>query len=127
MRILSFVAAGFGVLFASTLSAAPPLSTKQILAQITNQPFIYRGVENGQKKEGRIVYERDGSMLILSTLGYIDGGTWRIISDQMCTKVTLGRAGRQVCFDIFPKIQDAYSTSHNYKLYPIIDERFKGV
>jgi len=127
MRLLTFTIAVLAISLSPAGVIAAPLSSSEILTRITDQTFLYRGVENGRKKEGSIVYGKNGRLYILTKQNYVDGGTWNIVANQMCTRVTLGRGGKRVCFYIYPKKYGAYSTSHKYELFPVVDDRFKGV
>lgn len=107
-------------------AAGDALSDKQIANELIDQPFIYLGYENGERKEGRIVYSRSGKLFILTRQGYLDGGTWQVSNGELCTRVTIGRQGARKCFAVYPNPDGSYSTNHNYKLFPVVDNRFIG-
>ncbi len=126
--VLSAVTA-FAVTIAATVSplaAAEPLTSYQLYNQLIDQPFHYRGRENGRRKEGQIVYGLKGRLMIRTRQGYQDSGTWQILGGKMCTRVKIGRRGARKCFSVTPRPDGSYSTSHQYRLTPIEDRSYLG-
>lgn len=125
MRLLVLSAtAAFALIFAApgaACAAGDPLSTHQLYSQLIGQTFHYQGRENGQRKEGRILYDLNGKLMIRTQQGYQDSGTWQIFDGQMCTRITIGRGGARKCFSVTPRRDGSYSTSHHYRLTPVTD------
>ncbi len=115
---------GFAAALPNTANAYEPLGGEEIAAQLIDRPFFYQGYEDGQRKEGRIVYEGTGKLVIRTRKGHFDGGSWAISNDEMCTRVKIGRGGTQRCFTVIREIDGSYVTSHKYRLYPVKNRRY---
>lgn len=127
MRLFALtVCVAFAAALPNFAAAADALAGHEIATHLIDRTFIYRGHENGRRKQGRIVYGHTGKLYIRTRQGYLDSGTWVISKDRMCTRVTLGRHGARRCFSVYPNSDGSYSTSHKYRLYPVTDRSYKG-
>ncbi|OIQ35074.1 MAG: hypothetical protein BM559_03725 [Roseobacter sp. MedPE-SWchi] len=110
---------------ASVPLSAEPLTQAQIKQEILDRAFRYEGQENGQRLSGVIAYRADGKIFIQTAENYLDGGTWQIKSNALCTRILIARNSNEICFRITPA-GIGYSTSHGFRLTPIDDNRFQG-
>ncbi len=107
----------------SSVQAGSALTGEEIESNVIGGIFKYRGWENGQRREGRVAYERGGRVYIITKEGYVDHGTWEIVGPQLCTRIAVGRGGRQVCFTLDTNGDGTYTSSHRYRLTPLTSLR----
>ena len=123
-RFLFATFLALAAIISSPAAAFDPLNEQEIAAQLVDRPFFYRGFENGQRKEGRVVYEGTGKLVIRTRKGNFDAGSWAILNGEMCTRVEIGRGGAWRCFTVIREIDGSYVTSHKYRLYPVKNRRY---
>jgi len=124
LRILGVLS--LALCLALPANAEPALTNAGINSQIIHRAFAYQGIENGNLLEGRIVYRRDKKILIRTKQGFTDGGSWRVKQGKLCTRITLGRNGKELCFAVAAKGDGSYFTSHGFTLHPIASQGFPG-
>ncbi len=103
------------------------MSSAALKEELTDRVFHYVGQENGVQLTGQIVYRSNGSILIRTLKGYLDGGTWRTEDENFCTRITLFRKSNKKCFTVTALPDGSYSTSHGFRLKPLKGQGFPGV
>lgn len=92
------------------------LSGTQVAQQITGQSFRYNGHINGQYYSGSMQFKSNKTLKVATDSQAPDGGTWRIEGNQLCTRLTELRAGRETCFTLRQFSADQFRTSHGFTL-----------